>query len=145
MHDTHTTQINAIKVDRSRINFGGNRIRMFLPTPVNSTTFDLLHKQQHISFGVFRFIQKYLINNLDQYKLVVCQLWFWCLIVSILPAPSDIALMLNIFMGTKNINSLSPRRNRHHFADDIFKCIFLIENVWILIEVPLKFCSWGAN
>ena len=25
------------------------------------------------------------------------------------------------------------------FADDIFKCIFLNENVWILIEISLKF------
>ena len=40
-------------------------------------------------------------------------------------------------------NSLRPRRNRRHFADDIFKCIFLNENVWISIEVPLKFVSKG--
>ena len=28
-----------------------------------------------------------------------------------------------------HVNSLRPRQNRRHFADDIFKCIFLNENV----------------
>ena len=37
------------------------------------------------------------------------------------------------------INTLRPRQNGHHFPDGIFKCIFLNENVWILIEISLKF------
>ena len=37
------------------------------------------------------------------------------------------------------VNTLRPRQNRRHFADDIFKCIFLNENVWILINISLKF------
>ena len=40
-------------------------------------------------------------------------------------------------------NTLSPRRNRSHFADDIFKCIFLNENVWIPIKISLKFVPRG--
>ena len=28
-------------------------------------------------------------------------------------------------------------------ADDVFKCIFLNENVWILIIISLKFVPWG--
>ena len=40
-------------------------------------------------------------------------------------------------------NSLRPRQNRHHFADDIFKCIFLNENVWIAIKISLKFVPKG--
>ena len=28
-----------------------------------------------------------------------------------------------------NINSLGPRQNRRHFADDVFKCNLLNENV----------------
>ena len=31
-------------------------------------------------------------------------------------------------------NSLRPRQNGRHFADDLFKCIFLNENVWISIK-----------
>ena len=31
------------------------------------------------------------------------------------------------------------RHNGRHFPDDIFKCIFLNENVWILLKISLKF------
>ena len=36
-------------------------------------------------------------------------------------------------------NTLRPRQNGRHFADDIFKCIILNENVWIPIKISLKF------
>ena len=42
-----------------------------------------------------------------------------------------------------NVNSLRPRQNRGHFADDIFKCIFLNKNVWIAIKISLKFVPKG--
>ena len=41
------------------------------------------------------------------------------------------------------INTLRPRQNGRHFADDIFKCISLNENVWIPIKIPMKFVSNG--
>ena len=37
------------------------------------------------------------------------------------------------------INTLRPRQNGRHFADDIFECIFLNENVCIPIKISLKF------
>ena len=37
------------------------------------------------------------------------------------------------------INSLRPRPNGRHFADDIFKFIFENENEWILPRISLKF------
>ena len=37
------------------------------------------------------------------------------------------------------VNTLRPKQNGRHFADDIFKCIFLNENVWIPIRITLKF------
>ena len=40
-------------------------------------------------------------------------------------------------------NILRPRQNGRHFADDIFKCIFLNENIWILIKISLKFVPKG--
>ena len=42
-----------------------------------------------------------------------------------------------------NLNTLRPRQNGHHFPDDIFKCIFLNENVWISIKISLKFVPNG--
>ena len=40
-------------------------------------------------------------------------------------------------------NTLRPKQNGCHFPDDSFKWIFLNENVWISIEVSLKFVSKG--
>ena len=40
-------------------------------------------------------------------------------------------------------NTSPPGQNGRHFADDIFKCIFLNEDVWILIKISLKFIPNG--
>ena len=40
-------------------------------------------------------------------------------------------------------NTLGPRQNGRHFADDIFKYIFLNENISIAIEISLKFVLKG--
>ena len=37
------------------------------------------------------------------------------------------------------INTLRPRQDGRHFADAIFKCIFLNENAWIPIKISLEF------
>ena len=39
------------------------------------------------------------------------------------------------------VNTLRPRQCGHHFLDNIFKCIFLNENLWISIKISLKFVS----
>ena len=36
-----------------------------------------------------------------------------------------------------------PRENDRHFPDDILKCIFLNEKVWIFIKISLKFVPKG--
>ena len=41
-----------------------------------------------------------------------------------------------------SVNTLRPRQNGHHFTD-IFKCIFLKENIWITIKISLKFVPMG--
>ena len=45
---------------------------------------------------------------------------------------------------TSFFNTLRPRRNEQPFADDIFKRIFLNENVWISIKISLKFVPKGS-
>ena len=45
--------------------------------------------------------------------------------------------------GCQCLNSLRPIQNGCHFADDIFKCIFVNENVWIPIKISLKFVPNG--
>ena len=42
-------------------------------------------------------------------------------------------------------NSLRLRQNGHYNADDIFKCIFLNENVWIPTIISLKFVPKVRN
>ena len=42
-----------------------------------------------------------------------------------------------------SFNTLGPRQNGRHFPDDIFKCIFLNENVWIPVKISLKFVPKG--
>ena len=37
------------------------------------------------------------------------------------------------------INTLRPRQDGYHFADNIFKLIFLNEHVFIMIKISLKF------
>ena len=41
-----------------------------------------------------------------------------------------------------DVNTLRPRQNGRHSADDIFKCN---ENVWIPIRISLKFVPQGPN
>ena len=52
--------------------------------------------------------------------------------------------MISVFCLTSSaFNTLRPRQNGRHFPDDIFKCIFLNENVWISISISLKFVPEG--
>ena len=41
------------------------------------------------------------------------------------------------------LNTLRPRQDGRHFPDDIFKCIFLNENVKISIKISLRFVPKG--
>ena len=62
---------------------------------------------------------KYETRSWDRYIAVLWELWL-CL-----------------------FNTLRPGQNGRHFADDIFKCTFLNENVWIPIKISLKFVPEG--
>ena len=42
------------------------------------------------------------------------------------------------------INALRPRRHGRYFPDDIIKCIFVCENVWISIKISPKCVSQGT-
>ena len=41
------------------------------------------------------------------------------------------------------LNTLRPRQNGRHFPDDVIKCIFLNESIWISIEISLKLVPKG--
>ena len=44
---------------------------------------------------------------------------------------------------TPRFNTLRPRQDGRYFADDGLKCIFLNEDVWISLKIPLKFVARG--
>ena len=41
------------------------------------------------------------------------------------------------------VNTFRPRHNGRHSADNIFKCIFTNDNVWILLNISLTFVPKG--
>ena len=60
-------------------------------------------------------------------------------------SPGDCSYFLlywfDVISSVKNVYAytLRPRQNWRHFADDIFKCIFLNENVLISLKISLNF------
>ena len=60
-----------------------------------------------------------------------------------LPVPNRFRETWETFKARFSLNTLRPRNNGRHFADDIFKCIFLNENVWIPINI--YWSSQGSN
>ena len=59
------------------------------------------------------------------------------------PHIGTVTLEIHITFGqgveTYHVNILRPRQNGRNFPDDIFKCIFLNENIWISINISRKF------
>ena len=61
---------------------------------------------------------------------------------------SSLASIIGLYVmclpsGVSFINSTPPGWNGRHFADDIFRCIFINEVFGILIEISLKFVPKG--
>ena len=51
--------------------------------------------------------------------------------------------MFTFSLEKSHFNTLRPRQNGCHFPDNISKCIFKNENVWIVIDIALKFVLKG--
>ena len=52
--------------------------------------------------------------------------------------------LLDVHATTSKLFNISrPRQDGRYFPDNIFKCIFLNENEWILIKISLKFVPEG--
>ena len=50
---------------------------------------------------------------------------------------------ISYHINSLRLHTLGQRKNGCHFPDDIFKWIFLNENVWILIKISLNFGPKG--
>ena len=81
------------------------------------------------------------IRTLDKAKHIMCKTSS----MNKMPDVNDVSDADN--MSIKDllsvINTLRSRQNGRYFPDDIFKFIFMNENVWISIEISLKFVPEG--
>ena len=86
--------------------------------------------------------------NLSLSSIHVSTFQYWVVVVALfLGQATGIIGKANINPSVLRLenwfNTLRPRQNGRPFADDIFKCIFLNENVWIPIKISLKFVPKG--
>ena len=84
------------------------------------------------------------------FPLIVCRRWLYHynLPVSLYLSQENwvffsVDTVQSVMCANAFIDTLRPRQNRRHFADDVFKCNFLNENVWIPIKSSLKFVPQG--
>ena len=68
--------------------------------------------------------------------------WPWAMGCSYLPWEL-ISPTYDVLVPRNYINTLRPKRNGQHFADNIFKRIFLNENAWISTKISLDFVPKG--
>ena len=70
-------------------------------------------------------------------SIEVCKIYVpWC------PMKYKLGVVVVCFvLVVSSLNTLRLRQNSCHFADDIFKRIFVNEKVWISIKISLKFVS----
>ena len=104
--------------------------------PVLSNQISLIH-------GSMSWCQYYVAS-----KLLPCQWYFGPVITYGEPVPPksiwthwplrDGEVVLQVYVSNW-LNTLRPRQNGRHFADDIFKCIFLNENAIISTKISLNF------
>ena len=83
---------------------------------------------------------------IPQAQLYILEIFVSCFIGSILKSLCLFHLgpCLLTWINWHPIITLRPRQNGRHFADDMFKCIFLNKNLWIPIEISLKFVPKGS-
>ena len=83
-------------------------------------------------------------GNFSVWKMIwSCGYFAWMIMMLLQSGKSKNSLMITTQKWFVLFNTLRPRQNGRHFADDIFKCIFLDENVWIPIKISLKFVPKG--
>ena len=76
----------------------------------------------------------------------VCVFYIPNLVIAVMPYIDQMEISCKCYVAnyrSNNINTLRPRQNGRHFPDDIFKRIFLNENVWISLKISLKFVPKG--
>ena len=76
--------------------------------------------------------KKLIYGSVLKMAIILCRVYAWLMS----PQGYTVSTLLAL-------NTLRPRRNEQHFADDIFKRIFFNENDWISIKISLKVVPKG--
>ena len=88
----------------------------------------------------FNLKSKILIKG-NAHEKVVCEMstfWARCQWLSYYD-PETLVLSCFLLFRVQNGRMFEAEKNGRHFADDIFKCIFFNESIWIPIKLWLKF------
>ena len=75
--------------------------------------------------------------------LYICMVWWFLPWSVLLYLWTAVIVRTLTYILPDLLNTLRPRPNRRHFADDIFKRIFFNETVWSSIKISLKFVPKG--
>ena len=127
----HITPINSLRPRRSRRHFADDIFKRIF-----------LNENEWISIKIsLKFVPKSPIDNIPP----LFQIMAWRRPgAKPLSEPMMVNLLTHICVTRSQwVNTMRLRQKGSHFADDIFKCIFLNENVWISIKVSLKFLPKG--
>ena len=84
------------------------------------------HKKVLLQFRRVKFLFEHMVKSCEFFIVLCCK-----------TKPSKRSDFTPVIWTT--LNTLRPKQNGHHFADDTFKCIFLKEYVLIPIKISLKF------
>ena len=78
-----------------------------------------------------------LVNNRSLEYIRVVQYQWWMIWCGVTTQSRDVVYIAIC------ISTLRPKQYGRHFADDIFRCIFMNENIWFPIKMSLKFVPKG--
>ena len=98
---------------------------------------------RNVYLNIDGLVQNYSISIVN--TLGILQSCHWCVLLDYEPMGITTTEQIPHLskMAPYCLNTLRPAQNGRHFADDIFKCIFLNENVWTRIKISLKFVPKG--
>ena len=82
-------------------------------------------------------VSMFLFNVLAMW-LLVCR-WSGQIIFHCALYTSMVSLPNYLKLCSRYVHTSRPRQDGRHFADEILRCYFLNENVWIPIKISLKF------
>ena len=106
---------------------------IFAPSTINYNVFEIKSKWFHIQPVT-------IICTKNAFKIVrnTCATLYTA--IGLLNARASAATVMT---WPESLNIFRPEQDGRLFADDIFKCIFMNDDIWISIKIPLKFIHKG--